>query len=274
MLDHHRPETLGRELRGHHEAAAVRERCQHRHGERVDVIQRQHGRHAVIRDEQVFLADRLRIGGEVRLCQQHALGLSGRARRVHQQCRLVWGRRSTLDCSARQRIVIRVDDDDVERSRDRGRHRAHALGPLGRDEDQLRVGMIEHEAHLLGLREQVDRIDAVPAVHRAEQQAYSLRAVAHHHRYVRTRTDPPLVEPAVHRAARIGELAKADQSATLRRDEVNGIGRAFGAGVDQFTDRPHRVFSRDRGARSTRRALRLRSARTSGIVIDTRVMFR
>ncbi len=200
------PEARGREARRHREAAAVRERRQHRHRERVDVIERQHREHAVVRRQAVLGADRLRVRGEVGLRQHHALRHAGRARGVHQQREVVGprhrrrvGRGSVGLALVERRIGVR--DDDRHRPIDRREQRTHARFPLGRDEDELAVGMREHMAHLLRLRQQVDRVDAAAGVHRAEQQAQRLQAVRHHQRDGVARTDAVRAQQRADRAA-------------------------------------------------------------------------
>ena len=55
---------------------------------------------------------------------------------------------------------------------------------LGRDErPACSRECVEHVAHLLGLRQQVHRVDAAPAPQRAEQQAQRAQAVGHHQRH-------------------------------------------------------------------------------------------
>ena len=60
------------------------------------MIERQDGEDAVVGAELVFAADRSRIGGEVGLRQQHALGHTGGARGVHEERRRIGARRRML----------------------------------------------------------------------------------------------------------------------------------------------------------------------------------
>ena len=196
------------------------ERGEHRHREGVDVIERQHREHPVAFVQAVLGADRRRVRGEVRLRQHHALGHAGGARGVHQQCHGVrWrrvGRRLAAFGRAGRDLAItglggaglpgsgpgsiepagicadrvRNDRRDVRRIRRRhhdrdlpaepGDEAAHALLPVGGDEHQLAVGVVEHVAHLLGLRQQVHRVHADAGVHGTEQQPQRLQPVRQH----------------------------------------------------------------------------------------------
>jgi hypothetical protein len=80
---------------------------------------------------------------------------------------------------SRQRLGFRIDHDQRHRPVEGLHHLAHARFPLGRHADHAAVGVREHIAHLLGLRQQVDRVHAVARVHRTQQQAQRLQAVGH-----------------------------------------------------------------------------------------------
>ncbi len=259
------PEGLGRELRRHREAAAMRQRRQHGHRKGVDVIQRQHGRDAVVRAEPVLGADRLRVRGEVGLREHHALGLAGRARGVHEQGQRIGARRRRHRVNlglAGQRGGIGIDDQHVDAPFDTGEQRPHALLPIRCHAHQLSVRVIEHVTHLLGLRQQVDRVHAPAAVERTEQQPDRLQAVAHDQRDVGARREAARRQQRADVAARLREGAEVEALAGVRRDEVGRARSRRGLCVDERADRLH--LSAARRPRSSRRRSRPRSARARG----------
>jgi hypothetical protein len=140
----------------------------------------------------MLLADRARVGDQVRLREHHALRLAGGARGVHEErerlgCHLRERERRIARLLAGKRLAVRIDLDHEDLALDAGHHLAHLRRPIRRDEDDARIAMVDHVAHLLGLREQVHRVHAVAARHGGDEQAQRREPVGHHDRDVRAR---------------------------------------------------------------------------------------
>ena len=66
----------------------MEQRRHQRHHQRIDVVERQRHHHPVGLGQLVHIAGAARIGDQVRMAEQHALGNPGGARGVHDQRRL------------------------------------------------------------------------------------------------------------------------------------------------------------------------------------------
>ena len=161
------------------------ERRQHRHREGVDVIERQHGEHAVRGPRPCSALMATRVGGEVALRQHHALRLAGGAGGVHEQARSS-GPGPARRCRPAD-AAARVGAGQPRRRRHRRRSRVSPIVaadgrraaprtralPFRARRTPAAVRMPEHVAHLLGLRQQVDRVR--PRRRRAARRAAGAR---------------------------------------------------------------------------------------------------
>ena len=238
LVDRPAPVAGNREPRRHHQAAARCQRRQHRHREGVDVVERHHREHPIIGPQSVLGDDGLRVGRQVGLGQHHALGLAGGARGVHQQRQRVGGRlcRPALRrglALARQHERVGFGDPHRHRPVERGGHLANPRFPFRRHHHQLAVRMAKHVAHLLGLRQQVHRVDAAPAPQHAQQHPQRVQAVGHHHRDRVASGDAGLLQQRRDARAAGGQLAVAQHRIAVCGERKRRVGSAERLAVDQ-----------------------------------------
>ena len=139
-----------------------------RHDLPIDVVQREHGEHAVALGERMRLRHEAATGDHVALRQHDALGNAGGAGRVHHQ-RIIGGAAgrevvAPVRNVGDELLAVGIDGDELDRATRACRGGGEALALAGRDEHQPRVAVREHVVELRGLREQVERRDHAPRV--------------------------------------------------------------------------------------------------------------
>jgi hypothetical protein len=176
---------------------------------------------------------------------------------------------------ARQRIAFGVGHQHLHGPVEALHQVAHARLPLRRDAHQATVGMREHVAHLLGLRQQVDGVHAEAAVHRAQQQPQGLQAVGHDDRHRVARAQALAFEHRGHAAAGAREFAVGDVAAAFRRLRVHRVRPLLRLLLDQRMDRGGRAHAHCLPCVAKKSPkISASVGTTSGIGRDTRVMFR
>ena len=96
--------------------------------------------------------------------------------------------------------------------------------------------MLEHVAHLLGLREQVDWVDAPAALHRPQQPLQRGKPVGHDQRNRVARHGPLGQQQCSHLPATACQLPKAELLATLVVHGVQRIGAQTGLSLDELAN--------------------------------------
>jgi hypothetical protein len=240
------PEVRGAEAPGQHQAAAMDQRRGGGDHLGVDVVQRQHGHHAVGRAEFMHRRNELPAGNHGALRQHHALGLAGGARGVHHQ-RGIFLARAVRHRGARLRRRqefggIDVAHDHARRLRQPCRGLLQAFDLVGRDEHDPGVAVLQHVGELRRLGQQVERRDAVAAVHRADEQAAGLVAVGHQQRHFRAGANALAGQPGGQAQRSRPQFAEAHHPPGFRRDQVGRIGANRRLMFDQCPDRAQHAY--------------------------------
>ena len=190
VIDRHVPKTCCRKFRRHHQTAAVRQRRQHRDRKSIDVIERQHRGDAIAccpTDARDLSQAHLQRGSPAsashpsacRSCRRCTSAVQAPQApdrsmlRPHPHCGL-----------ARKQSRVRIHLDQVDRTRNvavRSRKRSNHSGAANMI---ARIRVVNHVTHLLRLRQQVDRMHAIAAVHRTQQKPICLNAISEHQRHM------------------------------------------------------------------------------------------
>ena len=127
----------------------------------------------------------------------------------------------------------------------------------------------QRHGRLLGLREQVDRVDAAAGPQGAEQQAQRRQAVGHDQRDGLARRHALRGQPCADAAARGEQRAVVETRIALGGERVDGVGLRGRRAVDQLSDRVHVRPYLSKNAPKISRSPGMRSA----IGREMRVMF-
>ena len=213
------------------------QRRQHGHSKGIDVVQRQHRQHPVMGLQRMLGADGRCVGCQVGLGQHHPLGLPGRAGGVHQQRHGLGQRGRQVGLGLGPAVVVWRAHQHADVARNVLQQRAHLGLPIGADDHQPAVAVRQHIAHLVWLRQQIDRVDAPAALHRAQQPLQRSQPVGHDQRHRIARHAALRQQQRCHLPAALGQCAVIQAWPTVAVDGVDGIWLQAGLMRNQGVDR-------------------------------------